>query len=224
MIGGALSLLAVYLATFVLYAIVPGRWVDGYVTDDTGRRLRYYLNGLRVFVLIVGAYAGLAAAGAIEWNVFYLHRVAMLVTAIAVGLVFTAAIVLPAPPTGASLAADLYLGRRKNPQAWGGRLDAKMFLYLIGAVMLELCVLSFAAHHYLTYRDDPSPGVALYAALFTFFLVEYLFFERVHLYTYDFVAERVGFKLGWGCLAFYPFFYPVGLWYAASQPNPHVHP
>jgi len=43
----------------------------------------------------------------------------------------------------------------------------------------------------------------------------------VHLYTYDFVAERVGFKLGWGCLAFYPFFYCVGLWFAAGQPSPH---
>jgi Delta14-sterol reductase len=61
-------------------------------------------------------------------------------------------------------------------------------------------------------------------ALFSFFLVEYLFFERVHLYTYDFLAERVGFKLGWGCLVFYPFFYCVGLWYAADRPNPHASP
>jgi steroid 5-alpha reductase family enzyme len=75
-----------------------------------------------------------------------------------------------------------------------------------------------------THRADPSPGVLLYAALFTFFLVEYLFFERVHLYTYDFVAERVGFKLGWGCLVFYPFFYGVGMWFAVDRPNPHSSP
>ena len=65
-----------------------------------------------------------------------------------------------------------------------------------------------------------SPGVVLYAALFSFFVADYLCFEEVHLYTYDFVAERVGFKLGWGCLAFYPFFYPVGLWSAARLPDP----
>src|SRR5262249_16931936 len=59
----------------------------------------------------------------------------------------------------------------------------------------------------------------LYTALFSFFLVDYLWFERVHLYTYDFVAERVGFKLGWGCLAFYPFFYCVGAWFAAGEPE-----
>jgi len=221
---GVLALLAVYAATFVLYVVVPGRWVDGYVTDDAGRTLRYRLNGLRVFVIVIAGFVALAAGGVLPWDVFYVHRVAMVITAIAVGLGFTAAIVLPAPSTGKSLGADLYLGRWKNPQAWGGLVDAKMFLYLIGAVMLELCLVSFAAHHYLAHRDDPNPGVALYVALFSFFLVEYLFFERVHLYTYDFVAERVGFKLGWGCLAFYPFFYGVGLWYAAAQPNPHRHP
>jgi delta14-sterol reductase len=96
-----------------------------------------------------------------------------------------------------------------------------MFLYLLGAVVLELNLLSYGAHHFITHADDPSPGVTLYLALFTFFLVEYLFFERVHLYTYDFVAERVGFKLGWGCFVFYPFFYAVGLWTTADLPNPH---
>jgi steroid 5-alpha reductase family enzyme len=44
----------------------------------------------------------------------------------------------------------------------------------------------------------------------------------VHLYTYDFFAERVGFKLGWGCLVFYPFFYCIGLWATAARPNPHT--
>jgi protein-S-isoprenylcysteine O-methyltransferase Ste14 len=224
MVAGVLSLLAVYLVTFALYVATPGRWVEGYVVGDDGRTLRYHLNGLRVFVLVIAGYAALAALHVIAWDFVYVHRVEMLVTAVVVGLVFTAAIVLPAPPTGKSLGADLYLGRWKNPQWLGGRIDAKMFLYLIGAVMLELFLLSSAAHHVLTHDGDPNPGVLLYTGLFTFFLVEYLFFERVHLYTYDFVAERVGFKLGWGCLAFYPFFYGVGLWFASSEPNPHVHP
>ena len=83
-----------------------------------------------------------------------------------------------------------------------------MFLYLVGAVMLELNLLSFTAFHLKLYPADPSTGVVLYTALFSFFVVEYLNFEEVHLYTYDFMAERVGFKLGWGCLVFYPFFYP----------------
>jgi protein-S-isoprenylcysteine O-methyltransferase Ste14 len=45
-------------------------------------------------------------------------------------------------------------------------------------------------------------------------------FERVHLYTYDIFAERVGFKLGWGCFTFYPYFYAIGLWATAHRPDP----
>jgi delta14-sterol reductase len=97
-----------------------------------------------------------------------------------------------------------------------------MVLYLVGAVLLELNLVSFAAHHALLHPNDASPGVLLYVALFSFFLMEYLFFEEVHLYTYDFIAERVGFKLGWGCLVFYPFFYAVGLWGVAENENPHT--
>ena len=105
---------------------------------------------------------------------------------------------------------------------FGGRADAKMLLYLVGAIYLELNVLSFAAHHFLVHPDDPSPGVVLYVALFTWFICDYLVFERVHLYTYDFVAERLGFKLVWGCLTFYPYFYAVGLWSVADLPNPQT--
>jgi delta14-sterol reductase len=32
----------------------------------------------------------------------------------------------------------------------------------------------------------------------------------------------VGFKLGWGCLVFYPYFYGIGLWSVADFPNPHM--
>ena len=103
---------------------------------------------------------------------------------------------------------------------FGGRADAKMLLYLVGAVYLELNLLSFAAHHFFAYPENPSPGVVLYVALFTWFVCDYLVFERVHLYTYDFVAERLGFKLVWGCLTWYPYFYAVGLWSVADLPNP----
>jgi protein-S-isoprenylcysteine O-methyltransferase Ste14 len=164
--------------------------------------------------------------GLIPWDFFWVHRWEGLAGACTLGLLFTLAIIFGAPPTGKSLAADLYLGRRENPQ-WLRRdgavlVDAKMYLYLIGAVQLELNVLSFAAHQALSHPSQVSPNVFVYAALFTFFVCEYLFFEEVHLYTFDFFAERVGFKLGWGCLAFYPYFYCVGLWAVADRPDPRT--
>lgn len=96
-----------------------------------------------------------------------------------------------------------------------------MYLYLVGAVHLELNILSYAATHYLdplassssplasSSSDAASLGAPLAAALLTWFVAEYLYFEDVHLYTYDLFAERVGFKLTWGCLCFYPFFYAL---------------
>ena len=91
-----------------------------------------------------------------------------------------------------------------------------MWLYLIGAVMLELHVCSFFAHHYLKFGDLSSPGFFFAAVMLSWFVFDYLTFERVHLYTYDLFAEKVGFKLGWGCLVFYPYFYTIPLWATAD--------
>jgi len=213
-----------YVIVLALHVAVPGRWVTGYVTDQqTGAKLRYRLNGLRVLAISVAGWALACSSGLLAWDAFYVHRWEMAAGACVLGLLFTLAIVLPARPRpGVSLATELYEGRLANPQWFGGLLDAKMVLYLAGAIMLELNVLSFAAHHVMLHGTDPSPGVYLYVLLFSFFVTEYLNFEEVHLYTYDFMAERVGFKLGWGCLVFYPFFYPVGLWGLAESPNPHT--
>ncbi|MFT7589034.1 MAG: protein-S-isoprenylcysteine O-methyltransferase Ste14 [Limisphaerales bacterium] len=98
-------------------------------------------------------------------------------------------------------------------------MDAKMWLYLVGAIMLEINVLSFVAHHYILYGAVSSTGILLCAAMLTWFVLDYLSFENVHLYTYDIFAERVGFKLGWGCLTFYPFFYSIALWSTVALPD-----
>jgi delta14-sterol reductase len=207
---------------FALHALLPARQVEGYVRDASGAPLRYRLNGPLVFAVSVAIWLGVCRAGWLAWDAFYLHRWEMAAGACVLGILFTLLVVLPAPRVpGWSLGRELYLGRAEQPQWLGGRVDAKMFLYLLGTVSLELNLLSYGAHHFLLHRGDPSPGVALYVALFSFFIVEYLAFERVHLYTYDFVAERVGFKLGWGCFCFYPYFYAVGLWTTAELPDPH---
>jgi len=214
----------IYGLILALHLAVPGRWVAGYVTHhQTGETLRYRLNGLRVLAISIAGWLLACASGLLAWDAFYVQRWQLLAGSFALGILFTLAIVLPAPKrAGVPLGVELYEGRLPNPQWFGGLLDAKMVLYLAGAIMLELNLLSFAAHHLALHGDDPSPGVLLYVLLFSFFVVEYLNFEEVHLYTYDFMAERVGFKLGWGCLVFYPYFYPVGLWGLAERPNPHT--
>jgi steroid 5-alpha reductase family enzyme len=217
---------AVAALVLLLHGVLPARSVEGYVRGADRRPLRYRLNGLLVLVVVLVLYGVAGRAGLLRWDFFWVHRWEGLAGACVLGLLFTLAVVWGAPRTGKSLLADFFLGRRANPRwvAGSGRslVDAKMYLYLFGALQLELNVLSFTAHHALVHPGEVSPGVLLYAALFTFFVCEYLLFEEVHLYTYDFFAERVGFKLGWGCLAFYPYFYCVGLWAVADKPDPHT--
>lgn len=220
-LAGFLAPAGVYLVITLLHLIVPARKVAGYVTDPVTRQpLTYRLNGLAVFAITIALWALACSRDWLAWDFFWTTRWEGLASACVLGLVFTLGVVLSAPRTGKSLLADLFLGRSENPQWLGRRIDAKMWLYLVGATMLGLNLASFAMHHALAF--GPSPGVTLYAGMFAFFLCEYLFFERVHLYTYDFVAERVGFKLGWGCLVFYPYFYGIGLWAVADLPDPHT--
>lgn len=212
---------AIYALMLLLHLVLPARKVDGYVADEsTGKTLRYRLNGPLVLLVVAGLWVVLGATGALEWDWLYTHRWSGLVGSCVLGVLFSLSMVLTAPPTGRSLAADLYFGRRLNRQFFGGRVDAKMFLYLVGAAMLGLNLLSFTAHHVLLFPGAYSPGLILYCALFLWFVTEYLVFERVHLYTYDIFAERLGLKLGWGCFAFYPYFYAIGLWAVAHRPDP----
>ncbi len=52
-----LGLLAPVLITaviFVLNALLPGRWVTGYIIGpDSNEKLRYHLNGILVFIITI---------------------------------------------------------------------------------------------------------------------------------------------------------------------------
>ena len=69
--------------------------------------------------------------------------------------------------------------------------------------MFALNALSGAAYHYELFGANANPGVFLYAAFFTFYILDYFIFERVQLYTYDLIHEKLGFKLFWGGLVVY---------------------
>ena len=212
----------IYAGVLALHLLLPARCVVGYVRDERGGdRLRYRLNGPLVLAVSIVAWLAAGYSGLMPWDWLWTHRWSGAAGALVLGLLASAAVVMTASSRGGSFLAEFYFGRRANPRMLNGRIDAKMFLYLVGAVLLELNLLSFAAHHFLTWPDNPSPGIVLYVALFTWFVCDYLVFERVHLYTYDLFAERVGFKLVWGCLFWYPYFYVVGLWSVADLANPN---
>ena len=216
---GFLSPWIIYAVITVLHYCLPGRRVTGYVRHSkTGEILRYRLNGKIVLITSVTIWFFLGYLGWVSFDWLYRVRWQSLAGACTSGLQFSLIMVLRYPSTGRPWLADLFFGRVENPQTRNGRIDAKVWLYLIGAVMLELNVLSFAVHHYQVFGKITG-GVLVCATMLTFFTCDYLSFEKVHLFTYDFFAERVGAKLGWGCLAFYPYFYLTTLWSAVDLPD-----
>lgn len=217
---GLITPLVAYSVITLLHVVIPARRRTGYVKSDvTGEVLKYRTNGRLVLPASILVWFVLGAAHIVPYTWLYETRWWGVIGAIVIGLAFSLYIVLRYPSTGKSFFADLWFGRSKDVQIADGFVDAKLWFYLVGAVMLQLNVLSFAAFH-LENAGTINPGFLLACAMLTWFCVEYLIFERVHLWTYDFIAERVGFKLGFGCLAFYPYFYAVALWFTAPLPDP----
>ena len=215
-------------ALLALHVVLPAHRVRGYIADPaTGGPYIYRLNGLLVLAAAIGGGLAAGSTGWLDWGWLHRHAWWGAAGATALGALATAWFVLAPPrravakPPSAGLRgwiADFYLGRVGN-FAFGGRIDVKMYLYVFGAVLLALNICSYAAYHADRYGSGANPGVYLHAALLGWFLVDYLIFERVHLYTYDIFAERLGAKIIWGCLAFYPYFYAIGLWGVARMPK-----
>ena len=124
----------------------------------------------------------------------------------------------PAPPR--SRAAHFFFGTSFNPRLHlpllhgAEGLDIKMALYALGAAGLAFNITSAVALRLQRHPgvENLSLALKLYAGMLMWFVGEYMCLEVVHLYTYDLMCEKLGFKLCWGCLVFYPFFYCVGVW------------
>ncbi|CAF1223055.1 unnamed protein product [Rotaria sordida] len=199
-----------FIYTFItfLHLFVPAYHIRGYVHDGPPI---YRLNGLRVFFIV--SFLFIICIGYFEFiDIQYLIklRIKHAICACLLGLIFTFILVLPYKKNSSSFWLDIYLGRLKNPQWFFNRVDGKILLYLIGGIGLELNLILF----YFEYLQENKSmtNIILYVFLFSFFTIEYFYHEYVHLYTFDFIIEYVGFKLVWGCLVFYPFFYPTAIW------------
>ena len=181
--------------------------------------MNYRINGIFVLLTSILIWFLLGYFNIVPYIWLYETRWSGFIGACIIGSAYSFYIVFKYPSTGRSLFDDLWFGRVKDSQLKDGLIDAKMWLYLIGAVMLQLNVLSYAAYHIINV-ENINYGFLLGCAMLTWFCFDYLIFEKIHLWTYDFIAERVGFKLGFGCLAFYPYFYTVSLWFTAHLPDP----
>ena len=223
-IAGFLTPLVIFGAFFLLQLLLPGRRVTGYVTNpETGEPRNYKLNGIIVFVIAVAVWATEITGMPRDW--FYRSAIYAVAGGTVLCVIFSLWAVFSQPEGRIkNRFVAFWEGRSLELPFFNERFDVKMYLYVVGGTMLSLNAMSGAAYHYELFGADSNPGVFLYAAFLTFYVFDYFVFERVQLYTYDLIHERLGMKLIWGGLVVYGWLYILPLWGMAVYPNPGFSP
>ena len=226
------------LYVFVPGPIVTGYVCD----SVTNRALIYKLNGFRIWGMTLFVYPLLHYLNVIDGFYPVQHFWSCCISANVLGLVFSfyfffRGLLNPKEPlsqrraltsdqdpkilkqykgkktshTIPGLIVQFFSGFEFNPRISVSICDAKMFLYIFGAALIQIILLSAFLLH-LSYFNTVALPMGIYFILYSYWCGEYCYHEHVHLYTYDFFAERLGFKLIWGCFCFYPFFYTIPVW------------
>ena len=232
-VAGFFTPLAIFAVFFLAQLILPARRVPGYVVDPaTGEPRRYRLNGLLVFAIALIVWATEITGMPRDW--FYRSSIYAVAGGTLFTAIFTIAAVFSQPHAGragrqrhaeiGNPILALWVGRVQELSLFNNRVDIKMYFYVVGGTMLALNALSGAVYHHERFGDDANLGVYLYAAFFTFYVLDYFIFERVQLYTYDLIHENLGFKLFWGGLVVYGWLFILPLWGMAAYPDPGFSP
>ena len=216
---GFLTPLFVFVAFFVLQMVLPGKRVPGYVVDsETGQPRGYRLNGLLVFVVAQLLWWFELTGMPRDW--FYRSSLYAVAGGTVLAVVMTLIAVFSQPEGDVkSKFLACWFGRAQEMQFFNDRIDLKMYFYIVGSTMLSLNAFSGAVWHYDNF-NNPNPGAYLFAAFFTFYVFDYFVFERVQLYTYDVIYERLGFKMFWGALIVYGWMFIIPMWGMAAHPDP----
>jgi delta14-sterol reductase len=218
---GSLLCVGFLVLMFVLTLVVPGKLQQGAVLAD-GTRRTYKLNGLAILIvtmLLLGAGQALHlfSLSIIEDNFLGLFIAANIVSF--AGTIWLWARGRNAPDAGkhGSALLDMWYGVTLNPELLG--VDLKMWAYRPSLIGLAVINASFAVVQWE--RDgELSTAMILYQCFTAIYVFNYFQFEYGMLYTWDIVAEKFGFMLVWGDLAFVPFAYSVVGWYLLDRTEP----
>jgi delta14-sterol reductase len=218
-LGFALAL-GFTVALFVLSIVVPGRALEGAVLKDGSRRT-YKLNGLAILITVAAALAIGQASGLVSLAVVPDSILALFIAANVLSFALTLWLYFSgrtrSNATREGLFSDLWYGVELNPELLG--VDLKMWAYRPSLIGLLVINASFAVVQWE--RDGQlSTAMILYQAFTAIYVFNYFQFEHGMLHTWDIVAERFGFMLVWGDLAFVPFCYSIVGWYILARTEP----
>lgn len=215
MINGIIFVIVAYAICLLLHIILPSRNVIGYCCDKNNKPLVYRLNGINIYFIMSGLFLLIPNDYQV---ILYDNQLSSLLTANAIGLLVSfffhirggnekyvrcvtvdqlqslKSLKLDNNSVKLNIFARFFLGHEWNPRF--GNVDVKMWLYIVGAVGLQLNILSCLIKHHVL-NNTISNAMIVYVFMFAWFIIEYLICEEIHLYTYDLFAEKLGFKLSW---------------------------
>jgi len=182
-IAGFFTPLGVFALVFLLQVTLPARKVTGYVVDaKTGLPRQYRLNGLLVFLVLLTVWAFELTGMPRDW--FYRSTIYAVAGGTLFSIIFLVLGIYTQPkPENSTLIKDLWFGRVPEISLFNNRFDVKMYLYVVGGTMLSLNALSASVWHYQEFGHAANPGVFIYSALFSLYILDYFIFERPMLYT-----------------------------------------
>jgi hypothetical protein len=210
----------IVFGVFILNIIVPSKTINGYVMDPkvlqtkkVDSPLKYKTNGFLVYILSIIIFLLFDYYKIKEVTFFYQNIYNCAISSCLIGLLLSYVFYLKGPITKPSNKHSIapkitkdnlksgiqmyFFGYELNPRFEVlGLFDIKLYAYLIGAIMTEMILISGLFHQYRN-QGEITYTLMTYFILLTWFLAEYLYFEYIHLYTYDFIDENIGFKLLW---------------------------
>ena len=223
-VAGFFTPLIVFAAFFLAQMVLPGRRVPGYVVDPaTGQPRKYRLNGILVFALALVVWAFELTGTPRDW--FYRSSVYAVAGGTVLATILALIVVYSQPKRKkTNFVLDLWNGRVWELSFFGDRLDVRMYLYGVGGTMFSINALSGAVYHYERFGEDSNPGVFLYAAFFTFYVLDYFVFERVHLVHLRTDPREFGIQAALGRAHRYGWLYILPLWGMGAHPDPGLSP
>jgi Delta14-sterol reductase len=218
----ALGILAFVGALFVASRLVPGTVHEGRPGPD-GRRRRYTLNGLRLFLLAALALAAVTAAGLGSPAGIVRRFGDLLVAANLLACIAAVALYVRGRRAQGRALLDGGLGGtlrgivhgvEVNP-VWAG-VDLKIFSYRPSLIGLALVNVAFAFAQWERHGRLGVP-LLLYEVFTLLYVANYFHFEHGMLFTWDVLEERFGWTLVWGDYVLVPFFYSLPGWYLLDR-------
>uniref|UniRef100_M0ZSD1 Delta(14)-sterol reductase n=1 Tax=Solanum tuberosum TaxID=4113 RepID=M0ZSD1_SOLTU len=194
-----------YLAT--VGSILPGKLVPGATLSD-GTRLHYRCNGLLSLLLLVlllgvGSQMNLVSPTAIAdrglelLSTTFIFSVLVTLMLYLVGLNSRAKSSSLKPHVSGNLIHDWWFGIQLNPEFMG--IDLKFFFVRAGMMGWLLINLSVLAKCVI--EAKLSQSMILYQLFCGLYILDYFFYEEFMTSTWDIIAERLGFMLGWWLLS-----------------------